>query len=61
MTVDMGKSMLLPYSENMNRNHLSFECVKLFLQQKIFNANKHHFGLAIFGDDAENGHCYAIH
>lgn len=31
------------------------------MQQKIFNANKHHFGLALFGDDAEDGHCYPIH
>ena len=62
MTVDMGNSMLAPFSETKNRNHLSFECIKLFLQQKLFDANKqHHFGVALFGDDAENGKCYTIH
>lgn len=61
MSVDMGKSMQLPYSEKMSRNSLAFNCINLFLQKKMFNASKNLFGLGVFGDDEENGKCYFIH
>ena len=51
MTVDMGRSMQLPYSDKMSRNTLAFECIKLFMQQKLFTESRHLFGLTLFGDD----------
>ena len=62
MSVDLGKSMMSNYSEHMTRSKLAFECIKLFLQQKLFNNAKHQFGLALFGDDeGVEGRSYTIH
>jgi hypothetical protein len=41
MAIDTGHSMDEQFSETMSRLNVAFECVKLTLQQKIFNNSSH--------------------
>ena len=54
MVVDVGSAMDAMFNDYSSRLKLALDCIRISLQQKVFNNANHDVGFAIFGDNEQN-------